>query len=1104
MKIKNSLSTYFFGVSLGLSASLLPDNNVEAAPQDNTIRSASKYQREHKISKEYLEALGGNTKLRTVERGRLLYQYPHFYNMSKVMLYVGANAGENILKGYQNRVSRENKRDIATILSSSIPIYSQLQAFSDLKHSKPENFSVSYGPKDYDLHAHYGLHTPHGKTNGAYQDYLLTPDGREELKRVSYFSSELGKLSEQKYLDGFEQQKEAFSKIFGVSNADANRFIKLYDQAIKELPAGEIFQAEDLFILSNDQIASKSKSDRPQNNVQNIQQRYQELPAEDKLKVSNSKIPPSEKIEILGISPEDYLALVEEKTKQTRLYNLGQDMKEFRGNLYGATSIISLIDPHAADTINKMGRAYASIYEAIEEMKINEQFDLKNLGSLANGVGIVLTLMQQNSGPSADEVIIEMLEQVLKNQMTIIKEIEKLGQKQGVLEEDISYMISLSKQEHKETMQKLSEINTHLGRIEHRFYSSMSYTRELFEDDHLINLKTKTETIIGHFLDTASPGFDSIMECKRERNSCSREAKVKQNELFNHLNLIESYASNPEVYRGRIFSSVKPLIETPIEDWGKVYGNYHASMKTDLMEDISLWMNKEYNGDSSRARSIYARYSKVGQVNTEVYKNIIRPDLLINHLLPEFLKTAFFYNKFDLLTQKSDVMKHQFNAINAAAMESRYAVGLARALLEKYGQKVHQHMLDHLQFEPLAEIPNYGSLSDFILSHLSDGPFERDFSVNEIIQMFDKSEFEDITSLKSMGLVNLGIHYGLWTIAQNTTDLEDAHFQYKVSRNNSTFTLNGTLRQKRHAQYLKLTADAKSMLSKGQNKFPEKLVELKVIYSVHVAEKDADYKLHNLDRNNFGIWLYDSFLVRISDAVAPGPQYFKMTDPEYVGDKPTEKPAISEDNVAIISYLLAYKIEENIKKWIAGFGDKVRKNPTVHEDFIKWEKARNALIWHIEYGYGQCLSTAKNLNLLRLVYESAGRANYNNVLDHSSLSDFLSASKHSSNTYIVSFPKLPARKMNEKEIARRKTMSKLFGSSPILRGYSYNEKEENYMLPERINPIESTKNRWGDLYGQFLEVGELPRVPEASLMSGCDYGPGNISTGKVLIDMLPK
>ncbi|QTH64546.1 hypothetical protein J1N51_03475 [Psychrosphaera ytuae] len=1089
-----------------------------ASSQSQIISADSRKLREWTITNENYEALNQSKRLKVSERARRLYENPHFYNLFRVNFNGGPHAGKKVLKGYQNSVKGINERDIAVLLLNKVPIYGEGLALAQRYHSNPDNFSVSFGEDEYDSYAYFGSHTRFGKTNGAYQEYLLRPEGAASLARIAYFSIELGILSSKKHSTNFDTLSRKFANTFKIDESEVKNLVANYDEAVKTLPNGDQIRSTDIEILPPQDKTKKHKRKTTENS-DNLEDAFNELSDDDKAKVIDPKIPTWQKKRLLNIDDSNSGNTLQKRA--IRLLQLEKKVDDYHKDLNGFVSIVALVDQEFAFKFNRAGKAYGKIMSAFGQYDIEGELNVRMLGDMASGIGIVLTLMSKNSGPTADEVIMEMLGEVLANQKLILEQLAEIEHKQAILESDLSYIISISAQQHKETLRELTNIIERLDKISAARYQEMNYTRELFEEGILNDLKTRTNVLTKRVLDPSSAIFEDIISCKQNKGMCSKQAVTHQKEVFDQLSRIVSYATDPDIYRGKIFSSPTPINDTKIMDWDYIFNEVSAAARIDQLEEISKWMNSEYlKDDTLRQKYRNPSISYVRTVDTDVYENLINPNLFINVLLPEYLKMAVFYDRFDELFIDSARLKAQFSKIEDSARESREAIPLARVLLEKYGNKVYDHMMNYLELEPLA-IEGHKNLLEFIQKRITNSLYRKleqkekvvkhldptanqdtfiaqnfplliSLAAEDLNQLIDLELMKNLSNEKNKDIVQLGEHFGLWRKVEEGRPLSDIYYSsrtvFKGKIEDSSISWGGRLSQTRHVTYLELSARAKSLIPKSIRYIPEKTIEIKARYSIKALKPNDFFIFLNKDRENFIFTYKDDSDIRFRT---------KIDDPNYMGDKPEERPLQSERNSAILALILSREIVKRIDDWINEFGKKIQGNEKTHQDFANWEKARNALLWHIDNGYGNCINQYSggvnkvlNTRLIELVYQSAKTIKYEHLMRKMSHKEFIDAKRSVIKTFRIYFPLIPQRPYTDKE---KKQLSRM-GVTLV-----------SDIKPAQTNPIEYTKNKWGDYYGQFLDADELPRPVDPNIYGvTCDLGAGNLSHAKKLVKLLPK
>lgn len=136
------------------------------------------------------------------------------------------------------------------------------------------------------------------------------------------------------------------------------------------------------------------------------------------------------------------------------------DVDYIDGEIQGAAAIIGIFDSDLGRDVSKKGTAIANIAMAIGRMYYGE-ISFSSVGQLASG----LQALFQDTKPTGDQVIIGALGQVIENQKLIIRKLDIISLRLGVLEIQIADLFDIIESHNAFTTASLEAISRDLDEI---------------------------------------------------------------------------------------------------------------------------------------------------------------------------------------------------------------------------------------------------------------------------------------------------------------------------------------------------------------------------------------------------------------------------------------------------------------------------------------------------------------------------------------------------------------------------------------------------------------------------------------------------------------
>ncbi len=947
-----------------------------SAPRASDYISSPEFNRESTIK---INSCKNSTKcyIRLINRKKHLFEQPHLYNFYHSSLNGGITAGKKTLRGYTEWLKMKNIAVFASggeALAGSNSIYGAGaligMSYIEDKFNNFDNMKVIFPVESNTPRKSvaewivYSRHPLRNVKNSKLRTYFLSSKGNISLDKIAYFSLRMDDID---WLD--DDENEAYKRFideFKFTKEDVDSLLKLRVKALKELPSPHPINN------SQEHTLNDKKTE--------IEKNFEKLSDNEKIKLESSDIALENKMAVLGIDETDY----EDFLKEIELGELDSTLETLNEMAYGTVSIIALFDKQTAAKLNQFFIAKNKLIQAIESIRINRSINWSSAGNLASGISIVLELTQSQNQTNIDLIILDLLQKILRNQAIILREVQQISKLLMATREDIWYLF--------DQLDNLKELNTRsylelkgrLSSIEKKIESQRIATNQRFKDDTIVDIKLNSDIILQDFLDPTSPSFREQLNCLANKEDCSDSAKARQEKIASHLNTIFSYSTNKEIYQVFFNDKRNPLETASSVKWIE-FSDIYPEDRNETLVHLSHWMNEQI-----RHLDFWEKRNLV-KVDTSKYDDLINRKLLATVLIPEFVKVSQFYNEYDSLISKANLLKWQFDRTKAAKVESRLAVPLAFYLYQQHaktvidamptasqtvvqisddyfkskdrnrkGRKIRQKHL----YEYLSRITNKDAAVLF-------GTLEAPESFKFLEHSNYKNSFLDKSGSGSLyKLIHLGEGLKIWNISEEIKPLPNADFQSNFNGS----TVHSHINQNELLYSIELTPqginlDKQKQLRKILN---SNSTLIRKRYSVEIPDFDKDQSFKSVfiadySKENFAWAIKDS-----PDGSAR--KYTAFVSENYVGDKDEEHFDLSEEVTWAMSQILYRALSVQIKTDL----DKFKKQLKFRGDHLKeklenYENSRLALQSHILFGYNECL---EKVSFAQLNSNFRGHGNY--------------------------------------------------------------------------------------------------------------------------------
>ena len=215
---------------------------------------------------------------------------------------------------------------------------------------------------------------------------------------------------------------------------------------------------------------------------------------------------------------------------------------------------MALFDPKKAHVVAQTNNALTSIYKGMDALKIaseyNESFDFTAFGNVVSGFGALVNLMQGSNGQSPDEVQIEMLQAILKNQQEMMKEIRELRSDVWQIQYSLNRLSRIIELNQNEIIDELKYIEKRLEDIEREVFDTQDLIKVVSHNEEMIRVLKDKGALLGEFYNAAGNDIDEDLwsALQESYNGVSLDNLEDPGDTFSkirsHLNSIAAFATD--------------------------------------------------------------------------------------------------------------------------------------------------------------------------------------------------------------------------------------------------------------------------------------------------------------------------------------------------------------------------------------------------------------------------------------------------------------------------------------------------------------------------------------------------------------------------------
>lgn len=418
-------------------------------------------------------------KARTLIRISTLTENPAFFNILSADLDQKYEEGpQRIIEGY-NHYNTSNER-IETVLSliglapnTVVPTFLSEQALKYVPPSDKNNHRITYGARNCLSYPEQDacinrstlqIDPSYGRTDEEFRKYFTTPDGKEKLERVAYYSQRVGELVELKESPvQLEERKEQFSIDFKYTDEEVDQRVQEYiDMAESDIPNSSLLFSDMLYAdqVSSALNGSMQRAMEAQKKITILENQIwidnasknQEMDHyNSEINISRTEIEENGIALINSLIENDFQVMDSTKIARDiideasieptyiggkKMYSSIEIRKEFEGIYAGAQAIASAVslfgDSKTANEISGFTEAALQFSDALNVLSNNSTWsNIDNVGDMTavfsafGGVMGAISFIQGMSD-NGNELQETMFNQIFENQQKIYESVQDL------------------------------------------------------------------------------------------------------------------------------------------------------------------------------------------------------------------------------------------------------------------------------------------------------------------------------------------------------------------------------------------------------------------------------------------------------------------------------------------------------------------------------------------------------------------------------------------------------------------------------------------------------------------------------------------------------
>jgi hypothetical protein len=263
--------------------------------------------------------------------------------------------------------------------------------------------------------------------------------------------------------------------------------------------------------------------------------------------------------------------------------------------------VISLLSPEDGARFQQIAGGGIQVYEAVGAMMLEGALTPGGIGAVAGGISMISSAFGSQE-PSADEVIIQMLQKVLENQKIMIGKLESIEKKTDRLIEmnesilkSLDEVLSALDDDQREVLREFQKLSQQMGRVQEQLNSAI---QQLFQEELLGDFERRTKALIKPFDPLQrSVQYNSLKQCQDDYSSCDERAKDHISDIEALMTEIRETIINASYNTTTFAPPFQPLdVMTQWQDITNKITETSILQRASLLKHVAEWVGPEQSG----------------------------------------------------------------------------------------------------------------------------------------------------------------------------------------------------------------------------------------------------------------------------------------------------------------------------------------------------------------------------------------------------------------------------------------------------------------------------------------------------------------------------
>lgn len=352
-------------------------------------------------------------------------------------------------------------------------------------------------------------------------------------------------------------------------------------------------------------------------------------------------------------------ALADAQNELTDIEKHNERVKNLTEEVNGAAQIISFFDPELGSKFSALANGGLQIFDGIGSMYASGGLSFSGVGNVLSGISAISGVFG-DSGPTADEVILDAISQVVELQIETLKLLTEVKQDIAVLQGSVDYLIELSQQNTQDILDSIDDVKDQIDLMTDQLLSLNTLIRSSFRDEVLRNVSLDERAA-----DILRDPLTQIYQMAETRPDTyadfPQELKDVYLKLRFYLQDLVKLSTDLDIIRTPTFMLQENVFARPIEQ----------------LEDIIALPIEERMGFAQHAVAFLVkpdadpRTKALGRRLTAALEEIGNPALFFNVFLTRFILSRGLHYDPDSLDGLADSLMDQVEKVQAVVDASR-------------------------------------------------------------------------------------------------------------------------------------------------------------------------------------------------------------------------------------------------------------------------------------------------------------------------------------------------------------------------------------------------------------------------------------------------